>query len=58
MEEMCGGCWYALSSGLLGDMLADLAVGNGTDTIHQRFSLSRAAWPQRRGLTRPVSLRR
>jgi sarcosine oxidase len=28
---------------LLGDMLADLAVGNGTDTIHQRFSLSRAA---------------
>ena len=28
---------------LLGDMLADLALGNGTDTIHQRFSLSRAA---------------
>jgi sarcosine oxidase len=28
---------------LLGDMLADLAVGNGTDSIHQRFSLSRAA---------------
>jgi sarcosine oxidase len=28
---------------LLGDVLADLALGGGTGTVHPRFSLSRPA---------------